>query len=139
MLKKHMLKRIKELGGLNPLSVRIVSLEKWLTIDQFIRKGKTSSLIPHSLQFKRGHGIHSDTCGMCRLYYKKGTTENYWLSSCSNKCLFKKNKVDCDHEASLWRKAQDAIRMGDLEIFQRIQAKMVSKLRRSIAQLQKTN
>jgi len=129
MLKKHMLKRIKELGGLNPLSARIVSLEKWETIDQFIRIQEEHSSFG-TLKFKRGHGIYSNTCGMCRLYY--------WRSSCSMKCLFNRGPGECNTTTSLWSQAQDAVNNGDLEAFKRAQAKIVSSLKRSITQMQKT-
>jgi len=112
MTKEEMQKRIKELGGLNPKTALIVSIEKWKGLPKYwdeIIKSNEVDYYPGT-----------ENCALCQQYN----------IACENCCL------DCCETDSQYDRVEDAIQDEDKPEFMKARRNIIRRMQRALKKLE---
>ena len=111
MTKKEMWKRIKKLGGLNPKTALIVSIEKW------------NGLLEYWTELSEDDDRFPDTpnCALCQQYYSKD------CEGCP---------LDCINDNSQYEKVNIAIEYKDKPAFMKARRNLIRRMQRALKKLE---
>lgn len=116
MTENEMWKRLKELGGLNPETALIVSIEKW--------QGITWDDMPTA-------NLGMKTCALCQVHYLK-TKSGY--RSCKTCSLCNSDNNGCD-DGSSYDRMGDAVENYDKPAFMQARKNLIKRMQRALKRL----